>query len=137
MSSSNNKLLAKNAPSVGQRPWSTWPNRETMSFGHPQMRNASKRRMDNPYRNESYGPEATTPSEIAALTALRTRLLQPSFMSVNRYRSRMERQARGVPVVSIHGIPILLASGENECKENNEFIRWVQRTRHLVPSNRL
>ena len=41
------------------------------------------------------GPEVTTPSEIAARTALRTRLLQTTFMSFNRYRTRLDRQARG------------------------------------------
>ena len=67
-------------------------------------------------------PEATTHSGNSARTALRTRLLQPSIMAVNRYRSRLERQARSAPVVAIYGIPILLASGEDECEEDNEFI---------------
>ena len=64
------------------------------------------------------GPEATTPSEIAARTALRTRLLQPSIMSINRYRPRLERQARGAPIVAIHCIPFLLAPSDNECEED-------------------
>ena len=77
------------------------------------------------------GPEATTPSEVAERTALRARLLQPTFMSVNRYRTRLERQARGAPVAAINGVPILIAQGENDCEEDNEFIRWVHRARRL------
>ena len=50
-------------------------------------------------------------------------------MSVNRYRTRSERQARGAPVTAINGIPILIAQGENDCEEDNEFIRY--RARHL------
>ena len=34
-------------------------------------------------------------------------------------------------VAVINGIPILIAPGENDCKENNEFIRWVHRARRL------
>ena len=76
-------------------------------------------------------PEATTPSEIAARTALRARLLHTTFMSVNRYRTRLKRQARGAPVAAINGIPILIAQGENDCEEDNELIRSVHRARHL------
>ena len=50
-------------------------------------------------------------------------------MSVNRYRLRLERQARGAPVAAINAIPILLAPGEDECKEDNESIRDVHRAR--------
>ena len=77
------------------------------------------------------GPEVTTFSEIAAQTAHRTRLLQISIMSMNRYRSRLERQARVAPVAAINDIPILLAPGEDECEEDNELIRWVHRARRL------
>ena len=35
----------------------------------------------------------------------------------------MERQAPGASVAAIKDVPILLASGENECEEDNEFIR--------------
>ena len=52
-------------------------------------------------------------------------------MSVNRYRDRLERQARGEPVAAINSIPILIAHGENDCEEDNEFIRWVHRARRL------
>ena len=62
---------------------------------------------------------------------LRICLLQPSIMSVNRYRSRLERKARGAPVTAIHGIPILLTPIDNECNGDNEFIRWVHRAHHL------
>ena len=52
-------------------------------------------------------------------------------MSVNRYRIRLERQARGAPVAAIDGIHILIANGENDCEEDNEFIRCVHRARYL------
>ena len=57
------------------------------------------------------GPEATTPSDIAAQTAF------------NFFKSLLDRQARGAPVAALKGVPILLATGENECEEDNEFIR--------------
>ena len=52
-------------------------------------------------------------------------------MSVNRYGTRLERQGRGSPVTAINGIPILIAHGESECEEDNEFIRWVYRACRL------
>ena len=52
-------------------------------------------------------------------------------MSANRNRSRLERQAWDAPVIAIHGIPILLAPGEDEGEDNIEFIRWVHRARRL------
>ena len=50
---------------------------------------------------------------------------------MNRYRTRLERQARRAPVAVINGIPSLIAQGKNDCEEDNEFIRWVHRARHL------
>ena len=94
-----------------------------MSFMLPQMRSAYEGQQVAPSRGWFSGPEAATPSEIAARTTLRARILQPTFMSVNRYRARLERQAWGAPVAAINDIPILLAHGENDCEEDNEFIR--------------
>ena len=54
-------------------------------------------------------------------------------MSVSGYRSSVERQARGALVTAIHGIPIFLAPGEDECEEDKVFIRWVHRE-HRVSS---
>ena len=50
-------------------------------------------------------------------------------MTVNRYWSRLERQARGAPATAIHGIPSLLAPVEDECEENKD--RLVHRERRL------
>ena len=46
-------------------------------------------------------------------------------MSLNRYKSFLERKTRGATVSAIKGVPILLTPGENECEEDNDFIRWV------------
>ena len=40
-------------------------------------------------------------------------------------------QARGAPVPPIKGVPILLSAGETKEEEDNEFIRWMHRTRRL------
>ena len=50
---------------------------------------------------------------------------------LNRYKTRLDQQARGAPVVALKGVPILFATGEEKCEEDNEFIRWVHRARHL------
>ena len=52
-------------------------------------------------------------------------------MTLNRYKTRLDRQARGAPVVTLNGVLSLLSTGEDECEENIEFIRWVHRARHL------
>ena len=38
-------------------------------------------------------------------------------MTLNRYKSRLDRQARGAPVVAIKGVLIILSTGEDECEE--------------------
>ena len=40
-------------------------------------------------------------------------------------------QECGAPVPPIKGVPILLSAGETKDEEDNEFIRWVHRTRRL------
>ena len=40
-------------------------------------------------------------------------------------------QARGAPVPPIKGVPILLSAGETKDEEDNDFNRWVHRTRRL------
>ena len=52
-------------------------------------------------------------------------------MSVNRYRSRLERQARGAPVVAINGTPILFVL-KNEDEEDNEFINRALRPSSMI-----
>ena len=52
-------------------------------------------------------------------------------MLLSRHKSQLERKTQRAPVIAIKGVPILLALGENECEEDNEFIRWVHRARHL------
>ena len=52
-------------------------------------------------------------------------------MSVNRYRTQLERQVRRAFVAAINGISILIAQGENDCDDNKKFIRWVHRARRL------
>ena len=100
-----------------------------MSFMLPQMRSYEGQQAVS-YRVVLLG-QSHDPSEIAARTALRTLLLQPCIMTVDRYMSRLDRQARGSPFTAIQDVSILLAPGEDEYEEDNEFIRWVYRARHL------
>ena len=54
------------------------------------------------------------------------------------YRAHLESLSRGVSVRPIKGVPILLFAGELPEEEDNQFIRWVYRKRHLssVPALR-
>ena len=52
-------------------------------------------------------------------------------MSLHRFKSRLERQSRGALVSTIQGVPFLLATDEDEYEEDNKFILWVHRARHL------
>ena len=45
--------------------------------------------------------------------------------------TRLDRQARGAPVATLKDVPILIATGEDECEEDNKSIRWVHRASHL------
>uniref|UniRef100_M4BFD3 Uncharacterized protein n=1 Tax=Hyaloperonospora arabidopsidis (strain Emoy2) TaxID=559515 RepID=M4BFD3_HYAAE len=76
-------------------------------------------------------PEAASHEEGAIGQALRERYLEPSLTTQSQYKARLELQARGAPVPLIKGIPILLFTGETKDEEDDEFIRWVHRTRRL------
>ena len=58
-------------------------------------------------------PEAIMPGDIAAQAALRERYFQPCLMMLID-----ARQARGASVATLIGIPILLATDENEGEED-------------------
>uniref|UniRef100_M4BBE9 Uncharacterized protein n=1 Tax=Hyaloperonospora arabidopsidis (strain Emoy2) TaxID=559515 RepID=M4BBE9_HYAAE len=77
------------------------------------------------------GPVAASAEEGASSQALRERYLEPSLTTQSQYKARLELQARGAPVPPIKGVPILLFAGETKDEEDNEFIRWVHRTRRL------
>ncbi|CAI5712939.1 unnamed protein product [Hyaloperonospora brassicae] len=84
------------------------------------------------------GPEATSPEDIAFRKALNERYLDPAFTTQGQYLAHLESLSRGVSVRPIKGVPILLFVGELPEEEDNEFIRWVYRKRHLssVPTLR-
>ena len=82
-------------------------------------------------RGWTIGPEATTPDDIAKRTALRERYLTPLRTTQSLYKARLAKQARGAPVPTLKGIPILLFANETESEEDNDFIHWVHRVRRL------
>ena len=55
--------------------------------------------------------------------------LEPSLTTQSQCKARLELQARGSLVPPINGVPILLSADEIKDEEDNEFIRWVNRTR--------
>ena len=77
------------------------------------------------------GAEPTTPDEVASRQVLREKYLEPHVMTQRQYKLRLETQARGAPVPPIKGIPILMSADEFPEEEDNAFVRWVHRKRHL------
>ncbi|CAI5733685.1 unnamed protein product [Peronospora destructor] len=77
------------------------------------------------------GAEPTSSDEVASRQALRERYLQPHLTTQSQYKLRLDTQARGAPVPPMKGIPILLFAGESQEEEDNAFVRWVHRKRHL------
>ena len=49
-------------------------------------------------------------------------------MTLGQYKARLARQARSAPAPPLNGAP---EPNEVETEDNNEFIRWVHRERHL------
>ena len=50
---------------------------------------------------------------------------------MNRCKACLARQARSASVPTLKRVLILLNTGEDECEEDNEFIRWVHRAGHV------
>ena len=76
------------------------------------------------------------PEDIAFRKVLNERYLEPFLTAQGQYKSHLESLAHGVSARPIKGVPIVLFAGEFPKEEDNTFIRWVYRTRHLssVPS---
>ena len=64
-------------------------------------------------------------------TPLCERYLQPCVTTLRCYQTHLARLERSASVSTVKGIYILLATGEDESEEDNEFIRWIQPTRYL------
>uniref|UniRef100_M4BAS7 Uncharacterized protein n=1 Tax=Hyaloperonospora arabidopsidis (strain Emoy2) TaxID=559515 RepID=M4BAS7_HYAAE len=77
------------------------------------------------------GPVAASLEEGEIGQTLRERYLEPYMTTQSQYKARIEMQARGAPLPPIKGVPILLSAGETTDEEDNDFIRWVHRTRRL------
>ena len=78
------------------------------------------------------GAEPSSSDEVASRQVLRERYLEPFVTTQSQYKLRLDAQARGAPVPPIKGIPILLFAGESPDDEDNAFVRWVHRKRHLT-----
>ena len=76
-------------------------------------------------------PVAASPEEVASCQALLERYLEPYLTTQSQYKERLEMQARSAPVPPIKDVPILSFAGETTDEEDNDFIRWVHRTRRL------
>ena len=75
------------------------------------------------------GPEATTPSEIAARDALRALYLTPEIVPMAEYQARLQNQALGASVPAMRTIPIVLLPTEADYDDAIQFTRC--RVRHL------
>ena len=70
--------------------------KNSMPLNHYLWRSALKRHLSGWF----IWTEATTPSDIAAQTALHERHLQPCVKTLNRYKTSLSRQARDEPVAT-------------------------------------
>ena len=52
-------------------------------------------------------------------------------MAQGQYREKLVKPGNGVPVTQIRGVPVLLVEGELHDGEDNAFVRWLHRARHL------
>ena len=84
------------------------------------------------------GPEATSREDIAFRKVPHDRYLEPFLTKEGQYLAHLESLSRGVLVRPIQGVPIVLFAGKLPEEEDNQFIRWVYRKRHLssVPALR-
>ena len=82
--------------------------------------------------------EATSPEDIALRKALHERYLEPFLTTQGQYLSHLESLSRGVSARPIKGVPILSFAVELPEEEDNQFIIWMYRKRHLscVPALR-
>ena len=69
------------------------------------------------------GPAANTPEEVEAGRVLRERYLVPYVMTPSQFKAMLLKQAHGVPVSLIRGVPVLLDVGELASEEDNAFRR--------------
>ena len=75
--------------------------------------------------------EGTSPKDIAFRQILHDSYLESFLTTQGQYKSHLESLDRGVLVRPIKGVPMLLFVGELPEEEDNQFIRWVYRKRHL------
>ena len=82
-------------------------------------------------------PAAATPEEVKAGRVLRERYLVLYIMTPSEYKARLLKQAHGVSVPPIRGVPVLLDVWELASEEDNDFMLWVHRARRLSSVNAL
>ena len=75
--------------------------------------------------------KATSPEDIPFRKILHERYIEPFLTTQGQYLAHLESLSRGVSARPIQGVPILLFAGELPDEEDNQFIRWVYRKRHL------
>ena len=66
---------------------------------------------------------AATFEEVKACRILRKRYLVPYVMTPSQSKAMLLKQAHGVPVSLIRGVPVLLDVGELASEEDSAFIR--------------
>uniref|UniRef100_M4B2M6 Uncharacterized protein n=1 Tax=Hyaloperonospora arabidopsidis (strain Emoy2) TaxID=559515 RepID=M4B2M6_HYAAE len=109
----------------------TLNNQRDCVFTPPSVENRLRQTTGQTLATWTIGSVAASLEEEAIGQALRERYLEPSLTTQSQYKARLELQARGAPVPPIKGVPILLSAGETKDEEDNDFIRWVHRTRRL------
>ena len=78
------------------------------------------------------GSEVSSAEEVAKREALDLRYLKPTVFTLDGYKARLEKQARGVPVPPINGVPVVKTAEESTSDEDDSFVKWVHKTRRLA-----
>ena len=127
MSNSNGLLLKRKSAKRSQRSRLDWRANDNVVRASL-VENVVRRLLVAPYRSGTLG---LRPPCQETWTTLRKRYLHPCITTLSRYKTRLAKQARDAPVPTLKKVPILLAAGEDEREEYNEFIRWIYWARHL------
>ncbi|POM60410.1 hypothetical protein PHPALM_30745 [Phytophthora palmivora] len=79
----------------------------------------------------SFGPEATTPDQVAVRTQLREQYLTSQRTTPSEYAQRLSDQSNNLSVPDMRRIPVVFRPGELSHEEDAQFQNWVEHSRKL------